>query len=191
MCIVSFDDSTMNTLKSVIGKTLHRYSCDPFVFTNTVFGIVGFKIGEKYYKLSAELETVQRFFAEDDVAVLRFQECTAEEIVSRMDNGKLIDTPVTDSIIRVDVINDHETVSHGAESRELVSTKGIIIHLSSGNEVSFEMGSWFSEMITVRRGYNLIDQFTPVSDFVDDEWSNCDGYVGSCTREIIELSDSK
>jgi hypothetical protein len=53
-------------------------------------------------------------------------------------------------------------------------------------EISFEIRTWFSEMITVEKGYDLIEKFTPIDDFLE-EWEGCDGYNAKSTREIITL----
>ena len=51
-------------------------------------------------------------------------------------------------------------------------------------ELSFEKNIWFSEDITVGKGYNLIDRFTPASEF-EEGWSG--PLRGECFREIILL----
>ena len=173
-------------LSGMIGKHFEQYECDPFVFTPNVFGIVGFRIDGETYKITGNLEVVQRFFHEEDVAVMRFSRCQPGEIVSMMDDGKMIDNPVEDVIVAIDVVNDHECVEHEGIQKELVSTKGIIFHLAGGNEISFEIGTWFSEMITIQRGYNLIDKFTTLDDFKED-WEDCEGYMAKVSREVVVL----
>ena len=187
MVNISFNQITLDNLKRIVGGTLESYSCDPFIFSHSAFGIVGLKVNGEFYKITAELEQIQRFFSEDEVAVFRFQKCQEEEIVSRMDNGVLQDYPVKDVITKISVVNDIETVSHGNDLRELVSTKGIVFHLSSGNEISFDVSTWFSEMISIRRGYDVISQIAPTDEFIE-EWNDCEGYKASCTREVVSLS---
>ena len=186
MVDISFDSVTMETLKCMIGKTFEKYLCDSFVFSPNAFGVVGFRIGGKSYKMTSGLEAVRRFFHTDDNAVMKFAECKPHEIGSMMDDGKLIDNSVGDSISSIEVVNDFETVTHSGDRRTLHSTKGVIFHLASGNEVSFEIGTWFSEMITIQKGYDLINKFTPIDDFLE-EWEDCAGYIPKCSREIIEL----
>ncbi len=186
MVDISFDSVTMETLKCMIGKTFEKYLCDSFVFSPNAFGVVGFRIGGKSYKMTSGLEAVRRFFHTDDNAVMRFAECKPHEIGSMMDDGKLIDNPVGDSISSIEVVNDFETVTHSGDRRTLHSTKGVIFHLASGNEVSFEIGTWFSEMITIRRGYDLVKEFTPTKDFLE-EWEDSEGYTPECFREVILL----
>ena len=186
MVDIRFDGETMDMLKSMIGKSFEHYSCDPFVFTPNVFGIVGFHIGGDTYKMTSGLEVVHRFFHDDDVAIMRITHCQPGEIVSMMEDGQMIDTPVQDAVVSIDVVNDCESVTHDGERKDMLSTKGVIFHLASGNEISFEIGTWFSEMITIRRGYELIKQFTPLADF-SEEWEDSEGYTPDCSREVISV----
>ena len=186
MVDISLNDATTKMLRSIIGKTFDFYSCDPFEFSPSVFGIVGFKVENKFYKLTCDLEKTTRFWNEDEIAQLKFEECGDRRPESRMDGGSLIDTPVHDTIFKIDLINDIETVAFENERKSLCSTKGIIFHLSSGNEISFEVDTWFSEMISIQRGYNLIDKFTPVDDFLE-EWEDCEGYTATVERKIVSL----
>lgn len=186
MIDITFDKMTINLLNGLIGAMFESYACDPFEFSPSVFGVVGFKIENRYYQLTCNLEKIDRFWREDEVAMLRFDKCGDHMPASRMDGGAMINTPVYDTIIQIDLINDLESVSFKNEKRSICSTKGIIFHLLSGNEISFEVDTWFSEMITIQRGYNLIDKFTPVDDFLE-EWEGCEGYTTSVERKIISL----
>ncbi|MDO5307900.1 MAG: hypothetical protein Q4G03_00165 [Planctomycetia bacterium] len=184
MVDISIDHTTMATLQSMVGKTFERYSCDPFLFTPTVIGIVGLYIGGKSYKLTSDLESVECLFDKEDFAIMKIAPCQPNEIVTRMVDGQLIDTPVQDRIVRIDVVNDLEALTHDDERSELHSTKGVVFYLASGNEISFEIEVYFSEMITIRRGYNLVAQFTPVDDFLEG-WKA--GYVPDSEREVVTL----
>lgn len=186
MVDISFSGAATELLKGIIGKTFDFYSCDPFEFSPSVFGIVGIKVEDKFYKLTCNLEKTIRFWNDDEVAQLRFEECGDQRTESRMDGGTMIDMPVRDTIVGIDVINDLEAVTFEGEERTFQSTKGIIFRLSSGNEISFEVDTWFSEMITIQRGYNLIDKFTPVDDFLE-EWEDCKGYTATVERTIVSL----
>lgn len=186
MVNISLDSITKEMLRGIIGKTFDYYSCDPFEFSPSVFGIVGFRIDDKFYKLTCNLEKTTRFWNEDEIAQLRFEECGNQKPESRMDGGAMIDTPVRDTIVKIDLINDLESVAFESEKRTLCSTKGLIFYLSSGNEISFEADTWFSEMITIQRGYGLFDKFTTVDDFLE-EWEDCDGYTATVERKIVSL----
>ena len=186
MIDIAFDNSTIHTLEGLIGTVFTSYSCDPFEFSPSVFGIVGFKINDRFYKLTCNLERITRFWSEDEGAHLRFEECGAQMPKTRMDGGAMISTPVSDTIVSIDLVNDLESVEYENEKKTFCSTKGIIFHLSEGNEISFEVDTWFSEMITVQRGYNLIEKFTSVDDFLE-EWEDNTGYKPTVTRKIISI----
>ena len=187
MKTVDISIKNMALLQNMIGNTFEKYRCDPFVFSPSVYGIVGLYIGDKIYKITSLVQPTERFFTKDDVAVFMIESSEDDEIVTMMDDGEMIDTPVRDTIISIDIINDHEIVCYENEKREFVSTKGIIFHLEGGNEISFEIGTWFSEMITIKRGYDLISQFSPQEEFME-EWDDCEGYSPEWSREIVTLN---
>ena len=181
---ISFPD--IDILREMIGQTFEKYKCDPFIFSPNVYGIVGFYIGTDVYRLTALQKTVNRFFAEEAVAAFQFEKTDDKDIVTMMDGGQMIETPVKDVIRSIDLVKDYETLSHNGDVRTLISTKGIIFHLESGNEISFEIKTWFSEFITIRKGYNLLDKFTSTEDFLD-EWADSDGYKANVRREVIKI----
>ena len=194
MVDLTLDDDSMNILKSMVGKYFDHYSHDPFYFSPVVFDVVGFYIGEESFKLDVKRKVVEYFFDVDDVSFMTFVKTEPEKIVSYMENGKLIDSPAHDEIVGIDVVNDREIVTCGADRREVFSTKGVIFRLASGNEISFEIQPWFSEMITIQRGYDLIKKFVPLEDFLEDwepeegeEVSEEERCVPQCSREIVEL----
>lgn len=187
MSTVDISITGQEIFRTMIGRPFMKYKCDPFVFSPSVYGIVGFYIGEDVFKMTALHKTVSRFFENDDVTVLQLEIATDKDIVTMMDEGQMIETPVKDVIRSIDIIKDHETVSHQNDDRTLISTKGIIFHLEGGNEISFEIGTWFSEFITVRKGYDLIQKFKKTQDFLE-EWEGNQSYMASVWREIITIS---
>lgn len=183
---ISFFDFDTDIFRGMIGQKFEKYKCDPFVFSPSVYGIVGIFIGEDVFKLTSISKVVHRFFSDEDVAIFQFEKTTKEDIVTMMDEGQMIETPVMDTITAIDLINDRETVSHNGDERNLLSTKGIIFHLEDGNEISFEIRTWFSEFITIQKGYDLIQKFVPEKDFLE-EWEDSEGYVPSVRREVISI----
>ncbi len=178
--------TTLQMLRDCIGKEFISYKCDPFVYSPSVFGIVGLNVDGTFYRLAADLQETTRFFSKDDVATLTFTSSSEEGITSLRDDGKMIVNPVHDFIESIDIIVDKETVTHNNDVRSLVSTKGLIFHLKTGNEISFEIGTWFSEFITIRKGYNLINEFSSIEEFIE-EWDESSGYKGSIVRNVITL----
>ena len=194
MTDLTLDANSINILKSMVGKQLRHYSHDPFYFSPVVFGVVGFYIGEESFKLEVKRKVVEYFFDVDDVSYMTFVKTEPDKIVSKLLNGKLIDVPTLDTIVGIDVVNDREIVTCGEDRKEVISTKGVIFRLATGNEISFEIQPWFSEMITIRRGYELIKNFVPLEDFLEDwepeegeERDEEDRCFPECSREIVEL----
>lgn len=68
--------------KRMISQKFIKYKCDPFVFTNTVTGIVGLYIGEKVFELKNEQTAFQYFDSMDDVALWNIKEISDSEIHS-------------------------------------------------------------------------------------------------------------
>lgn len=184
MKTIDMSIKNIELLKNMIGKTFVKYKCDPFIFAPSVYGIAGLYVDSEVFRLSSLLQPVERFYSNEEVAVFSITPAEDAEIVTMMDEGEMTDTIVKDTIRSIQVVNDIETVCHGDEKRCFVSTKGIVFYLDSGNEISFEIKTWFSEMITIKRGYNLIDQFESKEDFFE-EWECCDGYTPEWKREIL------
>ena len=182
----AFSEQEISIFKSMIGKRLEKYKCDPFVYSPMVYGIVGIYVDGAVYKLTSLCESIKRFFNTDDVAVFRIKQTTDDEIKSFMDNGELIETPVSSKIVAIDIVTDHQKLEHDEKIQSLGYSVGILFHFEDEREISFELKTWFSEMITIEKGYNLIEKFEPIDDFLE-EWEGCDGYKATCYREIVSL----
>ncbi|MBO5604978.1 MAG: hypothetical protein J5915_06300 [Acidaminococcaceae bacterium] len=176
----------ISLIQNMVGAKFEKFKCDSFIFSPTVFGIIGLYVDGKVFKLTSLLKPAERFYSEEEVAQFKIESATEAEIKTMMDEGEMIENPVNDTIRSIIVINDNETINHAAEQRTFSSTKGIIFQLSSGNEISFEIGTWFSEFITVRRGYNLIEHITSTKEFLE-EWEDSPDYRPSVERSIITL----
>ena len=174
----------IDLLKSMIGKTFDMYKCDPFINSPMVYGIIGIYIDGKAIKITSLLKKVQRFLETDEVAALQIVETMDENIKTFMDDGKMINLPIKRKIKSISVVNDFQTIEHKGQIYEFDSTVGLIFMLEDESEISFEIGTWFSEMMTIQKGYNLIEKFTPTDDFIE-EWENCKGYIPNSRREII------
>ena len=171
----------------MIGKQFNRFKCDPFLYSPTVYGIVGIYVDDEPFKITSLFESEMRFFNPDDVAVFRIKHADETEIKTFMDGGTLIETPVLNKIVSIDIVIDHQSLEHGGETQTLDYTVGLIFHLENTVEISFEIKTWFSEMITIQKGYKLIEKFTAVDDFLE-EWEGCEGYMAKCTREIVTIN---
>lgn len=178
--------SEINILKNMVGKTFDKYKCDPFINSPMVYGITGIYVGGKSFKLTSLLKEVNRFLTKEEVAQFEITETTDDNIKTFMIDGEMIETPVKSKIKSISIVNDFQTIKHQEKLYEFSSTIGLIFTLEDTREISFELGSWFSEMITIQRGYNLIEKFTPTDEFLE-EWEGCEGYTPTVRREITVL----
>ena len=176
----------IDILKNMIGKTFDKYKCDPFINSPMVYGIVGIYVGGKSFKLTSLLKEVNRFLTTDEVAQFEITETIDDDIKTFMIDGEMIETPVKSKIKSISIVNDFQTIEHQERLYEFNSTVGLIFALEDSREISFELGTWFSEMITIQRGYNLIEKFTPTTDFFE-EWEDCDGYIPKVKRKITVI----
>jgi len=149
-----------------------------------VYGIIGIYIEGKSFKLTSLFKEVNRFLTQDEVAQFEITETADDDIKTFMVDGKMIETPVKSKIKSISIVNDFQTIEYQEKLYKFSSTVGLIFTLDDSREISFEIGTWFSEMITIQRGYNLIEKFTLTSDFLE-EWEDCDGYIPKVKREII------
>lgn len=177
----------LDLLKTMIGKTFNKYKCDPFINSPMVYGIVGIYIEGKPFKITSLLKEVQRFLTIDEVAEFKISETTDDCIKTFMVDGAMIDNPVDSKIKSITVINDFQSVEHDGQIYNFDSTVGLIFKLEDLREISFEIGTWFSEMITIHRGYDLTERMTPTDDFIE-EWEDCEGYVPKIKRECIVIN---
>ena len=95
-----------NKFKQMIGQTFIKYKCDPFVFTNSVTGIVGLYIGNKIYELKNEQIKFQYFDSIDDVALWNIKEVKDSDIHSFFEDTEQIITPVNQKIVKITLISE-------------------------------------------------------------------------------------
>lgn len=140
---ISITEDSLNLLRELIGKKFEKFYSDPFIFSPSVYGIVGVHIDGKSYSITSLLEEKFRFFEQTEVAVLKIVETENKNIVRKIDGGSMIETLVMDMIQSITVVNDIECVPHNEDKRVFKSSKDIIFHMKSGNEISFEMAPGF------------------------------------------------
>ena len=122
---------------------------------------------------------------EEDVALFKFEQRSFSSIHSLIQNQIMIEIPVEAVISEVIVVNENQKLfENGEQIYEVLLTRGIIFKFEDGHELSFEKNIWFSEDITVEKGYDLLSRFTPETEFVEG-WSG--NYRGECSRELISM----
>ena len=180
---LQFDAENMKTIENMIGKTMIKYKCDPFEFSTSVYGIVGIELEDSSYAFTNTVTTMDYYGNKEDVAVFKMENMPFKAIKSMVQNQNMIETPVNSIIADVLVVNEKQQLfENNLQTYEVLVTRGVIFIFKGEHELSFEKNIWFSEDITVEKGYNLIQRFTPNTEF-EKSWSGV--YKGKCFREII------
>lgn len=183
---VRFSSSDMDMIKSMIGKKMEAYKCNLFEFSTSVYGIIGIRIEGDAFAFTNLVEVMDYFGTEEDVAIFKVKRMPYETIHSMVRGVEMIETPVESVITGISVINEHQRLfKENVQIYDVWVTRGIIFKLADGREVSLEKNIWFSEEISVERGYDLIQRFSPEEEFVEG-WSG--EYCGECSREIVEIA---
>ena len=174
-----------NTLKKWIGKNFVKYKCDPFAYTNSVTAIAGIFIDKEVYKLTNIQTAVDYFGVNDDCGVFTLEQTESNEIKSLFDNVEQVETPVSEIIQKITVVNENQQIYKNQEQTyDVWLTRCIIFHFSD-REISFEKDNIpFSEEIIIRRGYELVKQLSSEKDFLEG-WD--DEITPQCSREYIEI----
>ena len=97
----------------------------------------------------------------------------------------MVDVPVNRIIREIKIINERQKLFNGTEQTyDVWLTRGVVFILDDGLEIAFEKSVWFSEMITITRGENLLEQFAPTSGF-SEEWEK--PFRGECERSVLSV----
>jgi len=181
-----FDNNTIEMIQQLIGQTMVKYRCDPFIFSTSVYGIAGIIFKNVAYAFTNTTEVSDYFGRTEDVAIFRFGSIPESEIKSRVQDEEMIEVAVDNQISEICVVNEHQSLfENNIQTYDVMLTRGVIFKFIDGMELSFEKNPWFSEDITIERGYDLISRFSSTDDFVED-WEG--KYRGECTRENIILT---
>ncbi len=182
---VRFTAHDMAAIKSMIGKKMVKYKCDPFESSTSVYGIVGIAFEDAAYAFTNRVSVMDYYGEPEDVALFKMECMPFASIHSMVQNQTMVETPVGNVISDVLVVNERQQLfDNDVKTYEVLLTRGIIFVFEDGHELSLEKNIWFSEDITVEKGYGLIQRFTSTSEF-EESWSGA--YRGECTREIISV----
>ena len=156
--------------KKMIGKQFNKYRCDPYVFTNTVTGIVGLYIGEKVFELKNEQSAFQYFDSMGDVALWNIKEVSDSEIHSVFENTEQIDTSINQNINSITLANEQQIVNIHDQEYNLWLTRAILFHLENCDIYFEKDNTAFSEKIEIKRGHDLLSEFPKRNDYFLDQW---------------------
>ncbi len=87
-------------LKSMIGKRFQKYKSDPFLFTNTVTGIVSLYIDDKIFILNNVQKTVDYYGETDDMAIWSINEGVESDVHSVFIETKQFETQLKEQLIQ-------------------------------------------------------------------------------------------
>ena len=183
-----FSAAEMAEFKNMIGRKMVKYKCDPFEFSTAVYGIVGIAFEDASYAFTNRTEVLNYYGVQEDVALFKMQKVSFCDIHSMIQDQKMVETPVNSVVSDIVLVNERQSLfEKNVQTYEVLIPRGIIFMFEDGHELSFEKSIWFSEDISVERGYHLIDRFTPTSEFTEG-WSG--DYRAECLREVLSIKDS-
>lgn len=180
-----FDKGSMELVASMIGKEFKKYRCDPFIFNNMLYKIVSLFIGDEVYQLQNNANVQEYFGATEDICNICITPVSISDARSSLDNVAQIDIPFNAPIEQIILVDETQCMYNGDQLIDEYSfVRCIIFVLSDGRKVSFEKTDDFSEQIAIRRGYNLINQISPVQACTDLE----SGYCMKTIRNIQRIA---
>ena len=182
---VRFSEEELNLIKDMIGTALTKYKCNTFTSPDA-YGIIDICTDKSSYAFTNFIHVMDYYGTKEDVAVFRVEKRPESKINSLISNNTMIEIPVNKAIKEIDIVNEHQKVfRNNIQTYDVWLTRGIIFKLDDEVEISLEKNIWFSEMITIDKGEQLLNKFTPVKEFIEN-WEG--DYRGECTREIIKIS---
>ena len=114
----------------------------------------------------------------EHVAVWTFE----TERYKTVDNKSFITTPFQTIIKSIKLVQENQRLYKGQEQiYDIWLTRGIIFDFGD-HQISFEKAVWFSEDIYIQKGYDLVDGFASVENFIKSDWS--EGIKAECTRQV-------
>lgn len=183
---ISFNSKEIDILKASISKELTCIKCDPFMFSTSVYGIVGIQIENKWLKFTNFVEVLDYFGSNEDVGVFKVSEANSKEIQSYT-GETMITIPINAKIIDIEIINENQRLyKSSVQTYDVWVTRGIIIKLDDTREILLEKDVWLSEDIIVERGENLVKKLASTEQF-SEAWDGYNEYEAICERKIISL----
>lgn len=180
---VRFSESKMKIIENMIGKKLIKYMHDPFEFSTSVYGIVGICFEEECFAITNLTEVHDYYGTQEDVAVLKMEQVDKSEVHSFIEGESMIETPVNSVLKQVIIVNENQSLfKNGVQTYNVNLTRGVIFVMEDGLQISFEKNIWFSEDITIQKGYDLINTYSPETEFCEN-WEL--PYVAKCKRKCI------
>ena len=179
----------ISNIQRLVGKKFKRYTCDPFLFSNSVTQNIGLFIDADVFILKNEQKEVDYFGEAEEMAVFQLLPAQERDVKSAFIDTEQIRTVVNQKITRIQLINVEQRISdHEKILYDLFLTRGIIFFLED-REISFEKDQVpFSEEIFIQKGDHLISTFSDPERFKED-WEET--FTPECFREILDVTEDK
>ena len=179
---IRFKSSEMQLLQSIIGNKITSISHDRFMFVNASSQVVQINSTNGEFYLYSFCEPLEYFGTTEDVAVWSLEEKRYKVV----DSKDFIDNPINEVVKNIFLIQENQRLyKNRKQIYDVWLTKGIIFDFGT-YQLSFEKAIWFSEEIYIQKGYDLIEKFAPVSDFVNNDWGK--DITAQCDRETVNLA---
>ncbi|MCD8205490.1 MAG: hypothetical protein LUD29_02615 [Clostridia bacterium] len=189
---ISFDQGTMDLLQSLVGKKMNAFLCQRRMYTTAVDEVVMFRIEGTLYKLTNAYEVLDYMNSVDDVGVFKFGLASEKDIerYEALYTPKMYmrSTPIEQTIKEIRILYENQQLYHEAvQTYDIDIVRGVVFVLEDGREIAAEKDMWFSELIYVTTGYNLMDAFREIDETLIDPWKKHPGYEARGSRQTVVL----
>ena len=105
---IAFSEEQHSFLKDMIGKNFNKISCNKFVYSNSVYGIIGLYIDDKIYRLTNFVEVLDYYGKMEDIAVFKLSESHEAEIVSAVKDEPMNDILLNRVIKEIKLVDENQ-----------------------------------------------------------------------------------
>lgn len=159
-----FGTKDYDLINKIVGKKIGKIVQDEFIYTNTTFGHANIFVDKDIYEIKCSINHIDYYGNKEDVAILNFNKVAIDDVKSELEGLKQVEIKINDILVKVDIINEHQHVKFDNDEYSYDYTKGIILYFND-IEYAFKMSAWFSEVLEIYKGHNLLDKFNNNDDF--------------------------
>ena len=180
----------MQMLRALIGKKILSFRHEEFHPTHASYGAVGIETEQGMIYLFSDLEPLSAYGYVDDVAVWTL----TRERRAWIDESPYAyvfasASPVNATVKEIHVVQEHQRLyENGGQTFDVRVTRGIIFDFGD-YQYSLEKAVWFSQLIFIEKGNDLINTFDSTDKFVAADWNEGwdEGVTAECDREIVVI----
>ena len=166
-----FQEDELALLGSLVGGTMGKYQHGSSVHMgNGAWEYVGVEVDEVMYELSATNVCVAYYKDLEDYCPLRFRKLAEDEQVGLGIVGEVhIDEPIGKAISDVLVCTETEISYRDGRALSNIDSRAVAFVFDDGDELVFDRGWFFQEMIEMLRGPGSIEKVEPDEDEAEHE----------------------